>query len=63
VNRERTQALLDRVASGELDSGEALRQLALPDTESMSFATIDRHRALRQGLRSPPISMRTAKAS
>jgi NCAIR mutase (PurE)-related protein len=49
VNRERTQALLDRVASGELDSGEALRQLALPDTESMSFATIDHHRALRQG--------------
>jgi NCAIR mutase (PurE)-related protein len=49
VNRERTQALLDRVASGELDSGEALRQLALPDTESLSFATIDHHRALRQG--------------
>jgi NCAIR mutase (PurE)-related protein len=49
VNRERTQALLDRVASGELDSGEALRQLALPDAESLSFATIDHHRALRQG--------------
>jgi NCAIR mutase (PurE)-related protein len=49
VNRERTQALLDRVASGELDSGEALRQLALPDTESLAFATIDHHRALRQG--------------
>jgi NCAIR mutase (PurE)-related protein len=49
VNRERTQALLDRVASGELDSAEAMRQLALPDTESLSFATIDHHRALRQG--------------
>jgi pyridinium-3,5-biscarboxylic acid mononucleotide synthase len=49
VNRERTQALLDRVASGELDSSEALRQLALPDTESLTFATIDHHRALRQG--------------
>jgi NCAIR mutase (PurE)-related protein len=49
VNRERTRALLDRVASGELDSGEALRQLALPDAESLSFATIDHHRALRQG--------------
>lgn len=49
MNRERTQALLERVASGELDSGEALRQLALPDTESLSFATIDHHRALRQG--------------
>ncbi|MDB4909881.1 MAG: phosphoribosylaminoimidazole carboxylase-related protein [Gemmatimonadetes bacterium] len=49
MNRERTQALLDRVASGELDSAEAMRQLALPDTESLSFATIDHHRALRQG--------------
>jgi hypothetical protein len=49
VNLERTRALLDRVASGELDSSEALRQLALPDAESLSFATIDHHRALRQG--------------
>jgi NCAIR mutase (PurE)-related protein len=49
VNLERTQALLDRVASGEIDSAEALRQLALPDTESLAFATIDHHRALRQG--------------
>jgi NCAIR mutase (PurE)-related protein len=49
VNLERTQALLDRVASGEIDSGEALRQLSLPDAESLSFATIDHHRALRQG--------------
>ena len=49
VNLERTRALLDRVASGEIDSGEALRQLSLPDAESLSFATIDHHRALRQG--------------
>ena len=49
MNLERTRALLDRVASGELDSAEALRQLALPDAESLSFATIDHHRALRQG--------------
>ena len=49
MNLERTQALLDRVASGEIESAEALRQLALPDTESLSFATIDHHRALRQG--------------
>jgi len=49
VNLERTRALLDRVASGELDRTEALRQLALPDAESLSFATIDHHRALRQG--------------
>ncbi|MBA2686199.1 MAG: nickel pincer cofactor biosynthesis protein LarB [Gemmatimonadaceae bacterium] len=49
MNLERTQALLDRVASGEIDSAEALRQLGLPDDESLSFATIDHHRALRQG--------------
>ena len=49
MNLERTRALLDRVASGEIDSGEALRQLSLPDAETLSFATIDHHRALRQG--------------
>lgn len=49
MNLERTQALLDRVASGEIDSGEALRQLSLPGDEALSFATIDHHRALRQG--------------
>jgi hypothetical protein len=49
VNLERTQALLDRVASGELGTTEALRQLSLPDTETLFFATIDHHRALRQG--------------
>jgi NCAIR mutase (PurE)-related protein len=49
VNLERTRALLDRVAGGEIDSTEALRQLALPDAESLSFATIDHHRAIRQG--------------
>ncbi len=49
MNLERTQALLDRVASGEIDSAEALRQLALADVDPLSFATIDHHRALRQG--------------
>jgi pyridinium-3,5-biscarboxylic acid mononucleotide synthase len=49
VNLERTRLLLDRVANGELDSAEALRQLALPDAVSLPFATIDHHRALRQG--------------
>ena len=49
MNLERTRLLLDRVAKGELDSAEALRQLALPDAESLPFATIDHHRALRQG--------------
>jgi len=49
VNLERTQALLNRVASGEIESAEALRQLSLPDMEPLSFATVDHHRALRQG--------------
>lgn len=49
MNLERTHALLDRVAKGEIDSAEAMRQLALPDHDSLSFATIDHHRALRQG--------------
>jgi NCAIR mutase (PurE)-related protein len=49
VNLERARALLDRVASGALDSTEALRQLAIPDGEPLDFATIDHHRALRQG--------------
>lgn len=49
MNLERTQALLDRVASGEIDSHEALRQLSLPNLEPLSFATVDHSRALRQG--------------
>jgi pyridinium-3,5-biscarboxylic acid mononucleotide synthase len=49
VNVERTRLLLDRVAKGELDSADALRQLALPESEALPFATIDHHRALRQG--------------
>jgi pyridinium-3,5-biscarboxylic acid mononucleotide synthase len=49
VNLDRTQALLDRVASGEVGSADALRQLALPDDNVLSFATIDHQRALRQG--------------
>jgi hypothetical protein len=49
VNLERTQSLLERVAKGEIDSAEAMRQLALPDSDPLSFATIDHHRALRQG--------------
>ncbi|HEY5086373.1 MAG TPA: hypothetical protein VII66_03355, partial [Gemmatimonadaceae bacterium] len=49
MNLERTQALLDRVASGEIDSHEALRQLSLPNLEPLSFATVDHNRALRQG--------------
>ena len=47
--RERVLALLHQVAAGELDAGDALRRLSRPDAESLPFATIDHHRALRQG--------------
>jgi len=47
--RERVLALLRRVAAGELGAEDALRQLSQPDSESLPFATIDHHRALRNG--------------
>jgi NCAIR mutase (PurE)-related protein len=49
VNRDRVLALLERVASGAIDPGAALDELAFVPTESLGFATIDHHRALRQG--------------
>jgi NCAIR mutase (PurE)-related protein len=49
VKRERVLALLRQVADGQVDAGDALRQLSLLDTEHLPFATIDHHRALRQG--------------
>jgi NCAIR mutase (PurE)-related protein len=47
--RERVLALLRQVADGQVDPADALRRLSLPDTERLPFATIDHHRALRQG--------------
>ena len=47
--RERVLALLRRVADGSLEADTALDHLALEPTESLSFATIDHNRALRQG--------------
>ncbi len=49
MRRERVAELLQQVARGELDVSGALARLSLPDTESLPFATIDHHRALRQG--------------
>jgi NCAIR mutase (PurE)-related protein len=49
VRRERVAELLHQVARGELDVSGALARLSLPDVESLPFATIDHHRALRQG--------------
>ena len=48
--RERVLALLRSVADGSLDAAAALDRIALePSDESLPFATIDHHRALRQG--------------
>jgi NCAIR mutase (PurE)-related protein len=49
VIRDRVLALLRQVADGQVDVDSALDQLARDPVESLSFATIDHHRALRQG--------------
>jgi NCAIR mutase (PurE)-related protein len=49
VRRERVLALLQDVAAGRLDVTDALKRLSFNPTESLPFATIDHHRALRQG--------------
>lgn len=47
--RDRVLALLRQVADGRMDAEDALKRLAMPMDESLPFATIDHHRALRQG--------------
>jgi len=49
MRRERVRDLLARVADGTLAVDGALDELAQEPTESLGFATIDHHRALRQG--------------
>lgn len=49
MRREHVRDLLDQVANGALDVDEALDRLAFTPAESLGFATIDHHRALRQG--------------
>ena len=49
MNRERVLALLDGVASGAVNPRAALDELAFAPAEPLGFATIDHHRALRQG--------------
>ena len=49
MRRERVRDLLARVANGSLDVDGALDTLTFEPTESLGFATIDHHRALRQG--------------
>jgi hypothetical protein len=49
VNRDRALALLRAVAEGTVAPQAALEELALAPFESLAFATLDHHRALRQG--------------
>lgn len=49
MRREQVRDLLARVAEGSLPVDGALDSLVFESTESLGFATIDHHRALRQG--------------
>ena len=49
MRREHVRDLLGQVANGALDIDEALGRLSFEPAESLGFATIDHHRALRQG--------------
>ncbi len=49
MRRERVRELLTRVAGGSLPIEGALDALAADPVESLDFASIDHHRALRQG--------------
>jgi NCAIR mutase (PurE)-related protein len=49
MRRERVRDLLAQVADGSLAVDRALESLSLEPSESLGFATIDHHRALRQG--------------
>jgi NCAIR mutase (PurE)-related protein len=49
MRRERVRDLLTRVADGSTPVDRALDALSAEPVESLGFATIDHHRALRQG--------------
>ena len=49
MRRDRVRDLLTRVAAGSTPVDRALDALAAEPAESLGFATIDHHRALRQG--------------
>jgi NCAIR mutase (PurE)-related protein len=49
VNRDRALELLRAVAEGSVAPQAALEELSLEPLHELSFATVDHHRALRQG--------------
>ena len=50
MNRAQLESLLAEVANGRLDPAAALKRLIHFPSEDLSFAQVDHHRALRQGL-------------
>ena len=59
MNRAQVLALLQEVASGSMRPEDAVRRLSMAPFESLDFATVDHHRALRQGF---PHSLHQAPA-
>ena len=49
MDRSNVLALLNEVASGTMRPEDAVRRLSMAPFESLDFATVDHHRALRQG--------------
>ena len=49
MNADRAKRLLEQVARGETSIADAFELLAVDPTESLGFASVDHHRALRQG--------------
>lgn len=49
MRRDHVRDLLSQVADGSLDVNRAIDALSFAPIESLGFATIDHHRALRQG--------------
>lgn len=49
MRRDRVRELLEQVADGKLPVDTALDHLSFDPVESLDFASIDHHRALRQG--------------
>src|SRR3954470_14739075 len=49
MRRERVRDLLAGVADGSVEVERALDQLSFEPVETLGFASIDHHRALRQG--------------
>jgi pyridinium-3,5-biscarboxylic acid mononucleotide synthase len=49
MRREHVRDLLEQVASGAIAVGAAIESLTTEPIDSLAFATIDHHRALRQG--------------